>query len=252
VNDTGVPHIIEADKVPGPAPAVPTRHHSAAGAAPNGHAAGDRPSTDQEVSGCLLKARDARPADGGSMDSPTGERRQRRPKRPPAECGDLPFLIRRDGTWLYRGTPINRKELVCLFASVLRREADGSWWLQTPAERGRIEVEDAPFVAVELDWAGDGQHQVLSFRTNIDEVVTAGPEHPIRISHDIITCEPTPYILIRPGAAGHLGVEARINRATYYELVALAVPRWVGSRRVLGVWSEGQFFSLGDLPPGQG
>ena len=120
----------------------------------------------------------------------------------PVECGDLPFLIKRDGTWLYRGTPINRKELVCLFSSVLRREADGSWWLQTPAERGRIEVEDAPFVAVELDWTGDGRHQVLSFRTNIDEVVTAGPEHPIRISHDLFTCEPTPYILVRPGPPG--------------------------------------------------
>jgi len=173
-----------------------------------------------------------------------------RGKRVPVECGDLPFLIRRDGTWMYRGTPINRKELVCLFASVLRREADGTWWLQTPAERGRIEVEDAPFVAVELDWRGEGRQQVISFRTNIDQVLTAGPEHPIRVSHDIITCEPTPYILIKPGA-GRLAVEARINRATYYELVALAVPRWFGSRRVLGVWSEGQFFSLGDLPPGE-
>jgi hypothetical protein len=244
VNDTGVPNIIEAEAVPGPGSAVPPRHHSAA--------SGVHTPTAQELRGCLLKATDLRSGDGALVDDPAGERPQRRVRRPPTECGDLPFLIRRDGTWMYRGTPINRKELVCLFASVLRREADGSWWLQTPAERGRIEVEDAPFVAVELDWAGDGQHQVLSFRTNIDEVVTAGPEHPIRISHDIITCEPTPYILIRPGAAGHLGVEARINRATYYELVALAVPRWVGSRRVLGVWSEGRFFSLGDLPPGQG
>jgi len=176
--------------------------------------------------------------------------RNPRPPRVPTECGDLPFLIRRDGSWLYRGTPINRKELVCLFASVLRREEDGSWWLQTPAERGRIEVEDAPFVAVELDWTGDGRHQVLSFRTNIDEVVTAGPEHPIRVSHDLITCEPTPYILLRPGAVAHLGVEARINRATYYELVALAVPEWIGSRRMLGVWSCGKFFSLGELPQG--
>ncbi|MEA2739729.1 MAG: uncharacterized protein QOH05_3036 [Acetobacteraceae bacterium] len=173
-----------------------------------------------------------------------------RAARVPAECGDLPFLIKRDGTWLYRGTPINRKELVCLFASVLRREEDGSWWLQTPAERGRIEVEDAPFVAVELDWTGDGRHQVLSFRTNIDEVVTAGPDHPIRVSHDLITCEPTPYILLRRGAADHLAVEARINRATYYELVALAVPEWVGARRMLGVWSRGKFFPLGELPPG--
>lgn len=176
--------------------------------------------------------------------------RTARPARVPVECGDLPFLIKRDGTWMYQGTPINRKELVCLFASVLRREEDGGWWLQTPAERGRIEVEDAPFVAVELDWTGDGRHQVLSFRTNIDEVVTAGPEHPIRISHDLFTCEPTPYLLLRPGA-GHLAVEARINRATYYELVALAVTEWVGNKRQLGVWSQGKFFSLGELPPNE-
>ncbi len=173
-----------------------------------------------------------------------------RPRRAPVECGDLPFLIRRDGSWLYRGTPINRKELVCLFSSVLRREEDGSFWLQTPAERGRIEVEDAPFIAVELDWAGDGHQQVLSFRTNVDQVITAGPENPIRVAHDLLTCEPTPYLLVRPGA-GTFGIEARINRAVYYELVALAVPEWVGCRRMLGVWSSGKFFALGELPRGE-
>jgi hypothetical protein len=175
--------------------------------------------------------------------------RQSRPRRSPVECGDLPFLIRRDGTWLYRGSPINRKELMCLFASVLKREADGSFWLETPAERGRIEVEDVPFVAVELDWVGDGRHQTLSFRTNVDQVVTAGPDHPIRVAHDLLTCEPTPYILVRPGA-GEQGIEARINRAVYYELVALAVPEWVGCRRMLGIWSRGRFFPLGELPRG--
>jgi uncharacterized protein len=170
-----------------------------------------------------------------------------RPRRPPVDCGDLPFLIRRDGTWLYQGTPIPRKELVCLFASVLRRDAEGRWWLRTPAERGRIEVEDAPFVAVELDWSGDGRHQTLSFRTNTDQVVTAGPDHPIRVTHDILTCEPTPYILLRPGD-GALGIEARINRAVFYELVALAVPEFVGAHLMLGVWSSGQFFPLGLMP----
>ena len=169
------------------------------------------------------------------------------PKPQRAEIGDLPFLIKRDGTWLYRGTSINRKELVCLFASVLKREADGSFWLETPAERGRIEVEDAPFVAVELGWTGHGSEQVLSFRTNTDEMVTAGPDHPIRVAHHMLTCEPTPYMLVRPGV-GALPVEARINRAVYYELVALAVPGMVKGRRVLGVWSRGCFFSLGDLP----
>jgi hypothetical protein len=168
-------------------------------------------------------------------------------RRKAAELGHLPFLIKRDGTWLYQGTPINRKELVCLFASVLRREADGSWWLQTPVERGQIDVEDAPFVAVELDWAGDGRHQTLSFRTNVDQVITAGPDHPVRVSHDIITCDPTPYIQVRPGA-GHLAIEARISRAVYYELVALSVLEWVGSRRMLGVWSQGKFFPLGEAP----
>ena len=143
-----------------------------------------------------------------------------RPLRIPVECGNLPFLIRRDGTWLYRGSPINRKELVCLFASVLKRDEDGGFWLETPAERGRIEV------------------------------VTAGPEHPIRVAHDLLTCEPTPYILVRAGK-GERGIEARINRAVYYELVALAVPEWVGCRRMLGVWSCGRFFPLGELPPGE-
>jgi uncharacterized protein len=181
--------------------------------------------------------------------SPCQETRPRA-RRVPVECGDLPFLIRRDGTWLYRGSPILRKELVCLFAGVLKREADGSFWLETPAERGRIEVEDAPFVAVELDWNGDDRQQILSFRTNVDQVITAGPDHPIRVAHDILTCEPTPYIRVRPGV-GTPAVEARINRAVYYELVALAVPEWVGCRRMLGVWSCGKFFSLGELPPGE-
>ena len=170
-----------------------------------------------------------------------------RSKRVPVECGDLPFVIRRDGSWLYRGTVIPRKELVCLFSSVLKREADGSFWLETPAERGRIVVEDAPFVAVELDWTCTGEHQILSFRTNVDQIVVAGPEHPIRVSHDILTCEPTPYIKIRPGN-GQPAIEARIGRAVYYELVALAVPEWVHGRQMLGVWSQGKFFSLGELP----
>ena len=76
-------------------------------------------------------------------------------------------------------------------------------------------------------------------------MVTAGPENPIRVAHDILTCEPTPYLLVR------LGIEARINRAVYYELVALGVPEWVGCRRMHGVWSCGKFFSLGELPPGE-
>jgi hypothetical protein len=129
---------------------------------------------------------------------------------------------------------------------VLKREADGAFWLETPAERGRIVVEDAPFLAVELDWSGQGESQVLTFRTNVDQIITAGPAHPIRVSYDIVTCEPIPYLTVRPGA-GRLPVEARIGRAVYYELVALAETGLVHGREMLGVWSQGVFFPLGDL-----
>ena len=167
--------------------------------------------------------------------------------RKPFECGALPFLIKRDGVWMYKGSPIRRKELVCLFASVLKRDEDGGFWLETPAERGAIEVEDAPFLAVELEWAGVGRDQVLTFRTNVDQLITAGPDHPIRISHDILTCEPTPYLLVRPGL-GRLPVEARICRAVYYELVALAETEIVHGRTMVGVWSKNKFFPLGEMP----
>lgn len=169
------------------------------------------------------------------------------PPRAPRDCGDLPFVIRRDGTWLYQGTPIRRKEMVCLFASVLRRGVDGCFLLETPVERGRIQVEDAPFVAVEM-FVAEGcaaarwHDQRVSFRTNCEHVVTAGPDHPIRVAHDVITCEPTPYVLVRPG------LEARISRAVYYELVALAAEEVVNGARLLGVWSRDAFFPLGDVP----
>ena len=86
--------------------------------------------------------------------------------------------IARDGTWFYRGSAINRLPLVKLFASVLRREPDGSYWLVTPAERGRVTVEDAPFIAVAVDREGEDREQRLIFRTNLDEIVTAEPRPP--------------------------------------------------------------------------
>lgn len=163
------------------------------------------------------------------------------------ECGDYAIRIGRDGTWYYRGSPIQRKPLVCLFASVLKRGEDGSYWLETPAERGRIEVEDAPFMAVELFWrdcdCGCGHpQQCLTFRTNLDEMVTANAAHPIRVHLDPVTREPRPYVLVRPG------LEARISRAVFYELVALAQPETVDGREVLGVRSEGVFFPIDEAP----
>jgi len=168
------------------------------------------------------------------------------------DCGDLSMRIAKDGTWFYRGSPIGRKELVCLFASVLKREEDGSYVLETPVERGRIEVEDAPFVAVELFWRDCADpfvpnpkpRQCLTFRTNLDEMVTADAEHPIRVVIDPKSREPRPYVTVRPG------IEARINRAVFYEMVALAQPEQLDGREVLGVWSEGVFFPIDETTEG--
>lgn len=151
----------------------------------------------------------------------------------PSSTEHYDIKILKDGTWLYQGTPITRHNLVKLFASVLRREADGRFWLITPYERGTIEVEDAPFAAVEIK-AEDG---AVSFRTNLDEWVTAGPEHPLRVEF-AGNGEPSPYILVRDG------LEARLTRAAYYELVKLAVPD-NKQQGLFGVWSLNTFFAIG-------
>lgn len=162
-----------------------------------------------------------------------------RPRGAGRSCGALPFLVQRDGTWLYRGTPIRRKPMVCLFASVLTRDAEGAYWMQTPTERGTITVEDAPFVAVELHWAGCGRSQVLSFRTNVDLVVCAGPEHPIQADWNVPCAEcgsgPVPYLHVRDGD-GAFPIQARIARAVYYELAAWRSP---GSVAACPAWGCG-------------
>lgn len=155
--------------------------------------------------------------------------------------GDIDMRIARDGTWYYHGSPIARKPLVRLFSTVLRREGDGDYYLVTPVEKCRIEVEDAPFIAVELTVAGEGAEQSLEFRTNLDDRVVADAAHPIRVSHDPASDEPRPYVLVRAG------LEALISRPVYYELVALGVEREVDGDYLYGVWSEAIFFSLGRL-----
>lgn len=155
----------------------------------------------------------------------------------------LGLRIMSDGTWLYRGSPINRMKLVKLFASVLRREADGSYWLVTPVERGRIEVDDAPFVAVELAARGAGRDQVVRLRTNVDEWLTLGPNHPLRLRRpgdQAAEAGAVPYVEVRAG------LEARLARPVYYELVELGEERVDADRQRFGVWSDGMFFALDD------
>ena len=161
------------------------------------------------------------------------------------ECGVFDIRINRDGLWFYHGTPIGRRELVKLFASVLRRDSDGRYLLETPAEKGVIEVEDVPFVAVELTLKGGGPTQTLIFRTNIDENVVTDAVHPLRIVVDPRTGEPSPYVEVRDGLA------ARLTRSVYYELVELGGEETINGETQFGVWSAGTFFVLGQLDGGE-
>lgn len=155
--------------------------------------------------------------------------------------GDIDLRIARDGSWYYHGSLIARKPLVRLFATVLRREGEGEYYLVTPAERCRVVVEDAPFVAVELTVGGRGRRQSLEFRTNLDERVVADGGHPIRVDHDSVSGGPRPYVMVRDG------LEALISRPVYYQLVELGVERKVGDDDLYGVWSDASFFVLGSL-----
>jgi len=155
----------------------------------------------------------------------------------PPFCGDLDMRIARDGTWFYLGTPIGRQELVKLFSSIIRRDGD-DYFLVTPVEKVGISVDDAPFVAVDFNAEGAGRDQRLTFVTNVDDSVTAGPEHPIRVQRDPQTGEPAPYVLVRAN------LEALIDRKSFYRLVDLGTHHGHDGESWFGVWSGGVFFPI--------
>lgn len=153
----------------------------------------------------------------------------------PPFCGDLDIRIARDGAWFYLGTPIGRAPLVRLFASILKREGD-RYFLVTPVEKVGITVDDAPFVAVDFQAGGQGRDQRLTFTTNVEDVATAGRDHPIRVTRDPASGEPAPYVLIRRD------LEALIDRKSFYRLVDLGVEETVDGVAQFGLWSDGVFF----------
>ena len=149
----------------------------------------------------------------------------------PSHCGDSEMRIARAGTWFHQGSPIGRKELVKLFSSILRREADGSFVLVTPVEKLDIIVEDAPFIAIEAATEGEGPDRQIIFRTNCDDLVAAGPEHRLRID-TAADGTPRPYLHVRAG------LEALINRPVFYQLADLALAE---AATPPGLWSGGVF-----------
>ena len=152
----------------------------------------------------------------------------------PPFCGDIDMRIAQDGTWFYMNSPIGRKPLVQLFASVLRHDADGKYYLVTPVEKVGIRVDDAPFTAVRMRLEGVGQSQVIRFETNVDDEVTVDDAHPLRFAVEAGTDGLKPYVLVRAG------LEALVSRALFYDLAAAGtvVEEW------FGVWSSRQFFPM--------
>ena len=151
----------------------------------------------------------------------------------PPDCGAIDMRIARDGTWFHEGTPIGRPAMVRLFASILRLDPEG-FVLVTPVEKVRIRVDDAPFVAQDVDAEG----AALRFVTNVGDEVLAGPDNPIRVARDPATGEPSPYVHVRRG------LEARIDRKTFYRLVERGEVRAHEGRDWFGVVSQGAFFPI--------
>ncbi|UMA64984.1 DUF1285 domain-containing protein [Roseivivax marinus] len=155
----------------------------------------------------------------------------------PDLSGTMDIRIARDGTWYHEGGPIRRAGLVKLFSSILKREGD-AYFLVTPVEKWRIEVEDAPFVATDVEIEGAGDGQALTFTTHVGDRVVAGPDHAIRVTRDPETGEPSPYVHVRGG------LEALIDRKTFYRLAGVGEVAERDGSDWFGVWSDGAFFAM--------
>jgi uncharacterized protein len=191
----------------------------------------------------------AKTGQSGGLDQLAGAARRATDKGPPPvdtwnppDCGDIDMRIAADGTWYYQKTPIGRPALVKLFASVLRREGE-RYCLVTPVEKCGIMVDDVPFLAVELDvvadsGTGDDGFRRLRLRTNVDDWVVCGAEHPLRFEPEPATGGLKPYVHVRHG------LWARATRALFHELVTLGEERDINGRRMFGVASGVAFFAM--------
>ena len=154
----------------------------------------------------------------------------------PPFCGDLDMRIAPDGTWFYMGTPIGRPALVRLFSTILKRE-DGKHFLVTPVEKVGIRVDDAPFLAVEMQTEQDARGRLLRFRTNVDDWVDCEKGHGLRFE----AAEDgglTPYLHVRAD------LWAKVTRSLYYELVDMGQERMIDGDVMFGVESDGAFFPM--------
>jgi uncharacterized protein len=154
----------------------------------------------------------------------------------PPFCGAIDMRIAPDGTWYYQGTPIGRPALVRLFSTILRKDPS-RYVLVTPVEMVEITVEDSPFIAIDMDCIETELGSALSFLTNVEDRVTANGAHPIRFTREA-SGGYRPYVTVRDG------LEARLTRQVYQELVALGETRMVDGAEMFGIASAGAFFPM--------
>jgi hypothetical protein len=190
--------------------------------------------------GTKIRRSASRELSGGAIAPGSGRAHPPVERWEPPYCGDIGLKIRADGVWLYQESPIRREALIKLFAGVLRKDADGRTYLVTPAEKVDVAVEDAPFLAVGMQVAGERRGQALTFTTNVGDIVACGPRHPLRFSVQEPGAGLKPYLLVR----GRL--EALLTRALTFDLVALSVEEIRDARPASGVWSGGVFFPMSD------
>lgn len=169
-----------------------------------------------------------------------------RQSRPPIEqwnpdySGDIDIRIARNGDWYYQGEKMAREALVRLFSTILRREDDGEYYLVTPVEKWRIQVEDAPLLAHSLEVSGQGEDQLIRLTTNTGESIQVDRQHPLKVDSYPGSDEPRPVVRLEHG------LEARLVTAAFYELARYVTEQPDGNTSRVGVWSAGEFFELGE------
>ena len=155
----------------------------------------------------------------------------------PPFCGDIDMTISKSGKWYYMGSEIKRPAMVKLFSGILRLESDNSYYLVTPVEKVRIQVEDAPFVAVAITKEQSEGMNTVTFRTNLNDEIVLSKENPLSIEikkND----EPSPYITVRNN------LRALISRSVFYELVDLAETIPIDGVPYLAIKSQGEIFKI--------
>ena len=151
----------------------------------------------------------------------------------PPNCGHSGMRIARDGTWFHEGRPIERRAMVRLFSTVLRREPDGTHVLVTPAEKLVIDVDATAFRVIAMECDGKGRRRRIAFSLDSGDALVLGPANPLTIADK--GDGPSPRVLVRHG------LEAELTRPVYYQLAEIAISE---GGRPAGVWSGGAFYSL--------